>query len=449
MESISLELLLIFLSLGANALFALAEIAIVSSRKTRLQHLADEGHHGARLALELANNPARFLSTVQVGITLVGVMAGAIAGASLARAIEPWIDSIPLFAGRGESISVGLMVALVTFLSVVLGELVPKRIALSNPERMATLLAAPMRALSRIATPIVVLLEASSNLLMRFFPLAKEQASTVSEEEMRVMLTEGENAGVFHPQERAMLESVFDLDEQTAGDLMTPRGQVIWLDVHETDEENWRVIVNSNHSHLPVCRGRLDEVLGVVSVKSLWANLALTGQVRLKDMITPALFVPTTMPARTLIEEVRKARKHVAIVLDEFGGVEGLVTLHDLLEAIVGRLPEKERKLEPTARLREDGSWMVDAQMDIDAFKTALSIERELPGEEEKEFQTVAGFLLQELGCIPQEGDTVTWMDYHFEIVDMDRQRIDKVQVKKITTNGDAPVVEQSDGEGG
>ena len=429
MSGITLEIIFLLVLLLANGVFAMAEIALVASRKAKLKTLAEEGHNGARLAHELALSPGRFLSTVQVGITLVGTLAGAFGGARLADHLTPLIKNTGISQSVSESISLFLVVALITYFSVIIGELVPKRLALINPERIASALARPMNALANSFSPVVNLLNRSSDFLMALLGVRKTKESAVSEEEVRVLIDEGLSAGVFKKAEKDMVEGVFELDEQTAGDLMTPRARMIWLSLDDTDDENWRKIAGSGHSHFPVYQETRDNVIGMVSVKSLWANLSLAGRVELRALVTPPLYVPTAMPASKLIESFKKSGKHIALVVDEFGGLQGLVTLNDVMMAIVGNLPEREQRNDPKAMLRQDGTWLIDAMLDIDETKSSLGIEDDFPGEEENRFSTLGGFILHRLGHIPREGEKLLWDRFEFEIIDMDRQRIDKVLV--------------------
>jgi putative hemolysin len=417
MSGLTLEIFLILGLLLANGLFAMAEIAVVASRKARLKTMIEEGSSGAKLALALSNAPGKFLSTVQVGITLVGVLAGAVGGGRIAEKLSPKIAQIPFLASQADLISLFIVVSLITYLSVVIGELLPKRIALNNPERIASAMAKPMNGLSALFSPLVNLLNLTSDSLMAALGIRKNKESSVSEEEVRVLIDEGLSAGIFKKAEKEMMESVFDLDEQSAGSLMTPRARMIWLSLDDEDEENWRRIAGSGH------------VVGMVSVKSLWANLSLAGRVELRALVTPPLYVPNAMPASKLIEEFKKSGKHIALVVDEFGGLQGLVTLNDVMMAIVGNLPEREQRHEPKAILRQDGTWIVDAMLDIDEAKDSLGIEKDLPGEDENRYSTLGGFMLFRLGHLPLEGEKFQWDRFEFEVIDMDRQRIDKVLV--------------------
>ena len=429
MSGIALELVFVLLLLLANGLFAMAEISLVAARKTRLKTMVDEGNVGAKLALSLAHSPGKFLSTVQVGITLVGILAGAVGGADIARELTPYVARISFLQGYANIISLVISVTILTYFSVIIGELLPKRLALNNPERIASALAKPMNGLSALFSPLVNFLNFSSDTLMVALGVRKTKESSVSEEEVRVLIDEGLSAGIFKKSEKDMFEGVFELGEQMAGDLMTPRARMIWLSLDDSDEENWRRIAGSGHSHFPVYQETRDNVVGMISVKSLWANLSLAGRVELRALVTPPLYVPNAMPASKLIEEFKKSGKHIALVVDEFGALEGLVTLNDVMMAIVGNLPEREQRHEPKAVLRQDGTWVVDAMLDIDETKSSLGIIDDLPGEDENRYSTLGGFMLFRLGHIPREGEKFLWERFEFEVIDMDRQRIDKVLV--------------------
>ncbi len=420
------ELLILFLLLVLNGIFAMAEIAVVSSRKARLKKLADEGSTRASVALALANSPDRFLSTVQIGITLVGVLAGAFGGATLSDEFEPVIAAIPSLAPYAGILSMALVVGVITYLSLVIGELVPKRIALSNPERRAMLVAGAMTSLSRLAAPFVWLLTVSSDLVLKVFGLAKEVDAPPSEEEVTHMIEQGTTAGVFHKAERAMVEGVLRLDERSVTEIMTRRTKIVWLNVSDVDESNWRKIVASGHSQFPVYEGTRDHVLGMVSVKSLWANAAAGVPNSIRNHLMPPLFVPTTINVVQLLELFQKSGKHIALVTDEFGSVQGLVTLIDVMEAIVGDLPEPGDRRSPDAQQRDDGSWLVDGSMAIDDFRRRFGFPA-LPGQEDGDFETVGGFVVDRLGRIPNAGEHFTWNGRRFEVVDMDRHRVDKI----------------------
>lgn len=425
------EIALIFLLLVANGVFAMAEIAVVSARKTRLKKLAEQGNEKARAALALANSPNDFLSTVQVGITLIGVLAGAFSGATLADRLGEWLNTYAWINPRGGAIAFALIVSLITYFSLILGELVPKRLALNNPEKIAAAVAMPMGLLARLAAPVVSFLSWSTDSVLGLLGLRQSEDPVVSEDEVTGLLEQGLGAGIFHQAEKEMVEGVFRLDEQLVGDLMTPASRIVWLNIEETADANWRKVVASGHSQFPVYQGSRDNVIGAVSVKALWANVALTGTADLRSVMHQPLIVPHSMLALRLVETFRKSGQHFALVADEFGSVLGLVTLHDIVEAIVGQLPEKGQRSRSNARHRDDGSWMIDAAMEVADLKRLLRIKR-LPREESGDFVSIGGFLIDQLGHIPQEGEKVVAAGYVFEVIDMDHQRIDKIQATKL-----------------
>lgn len=426
------EIAFIFFLLVANGVFAMAELAIVSSRKARLARRAEEGDVGAKAALSLLESPNEFLSTVQVGITLVGVFAGAFGGATLSESFGDWLNEISWIRPHGSAAALFLVVSVITYFSLVIGELVPKRLAMNNPERIAAFVAVPMRRLSLFASPVVRFLSWSTEHAMRFLGLGETAEPPVSEDEVKGLLDQGLRAGVFHQAERDMVEGVFRLDRQQVGELMTPATKIVWLNADETPEANWRRIVASGHSDFPVYRGNRETLLGVVSVKALWANTAVAGAVvDLTSVISQPLIVPESTLATKLLETFRKSGKHFALVADEFGSIRGLVTLHDMMEAIVGQLPEQGHRFLPLARRREDGSWLIDAALEITDAKRALRL-KHLPGESKGEFVSLGGFVIDQLGCIPKEGEKVVSSGYVFEVVDMDGQRIDKILVTRL-----------------
>ncbi len=431
MSTILTEIFLILLLLLANGVFAMTEIAVVSSRKARIKKLADEGSPRAKTALQLVEDPTRFLSTVQIGITLIGTLAGAVGGTRLADKLAVWLTvNYPATGGYAEWVSILAVVGAITYVSLIIGELVPKRIGLNNPESKAIAMAAPMRALSRLALPFVWVLTVSTNAVLKLFGVGLEKEEPPSEEEVAHLLEQGTTAGVFHKAERAMVEGVLRLDEKPVTEIMTRRGKIVWLDVNDADEANWRKIVSSGHSLFPVFEGTRDHVLGMVAVKALWANSAIGLKNNLRDHLTQPLYVPHTLNAVQLLETFKKSGKHLALVSDEFGSIEGIVTLIDVMEAIVGDLPEPGDRRTPGAIQRDDGSWLVDGAMDIEDFKSLFAISA-LPGEEDDDFKTVGGFLMDRLGHIPVESESVTWGGFKFEVVDMDRHRVDKVLLSK------------------
>lgn len=426
--SVFAEVFIVFLLLLANGVFAMAEIAIVSSRKARLKVYAEEGSKQAAAALALAEAPDRFLSTVQVGITMVGIIAGAYGGATLSDNLAAVIARYAPLAAYADVIAIILVVGGITYFSLIIGELVPKRVALSNPEKRAMLVAIPMTALSRVVGPFVWFLTVSTNIVLKFFGLGKEVEAPPSEEEVTHMIEQGTTAGVFHKAERAMVEGVLRLDEKQVTEIMTRRAKIVWLDVRDSDENNWRKIVASGHSQFPVYDGSRDNVLGLVTVKALWANAAAGVPNSIRNHVIPPLFVPTQITAVQLLEQFKKTGKHFALVTDEFGSVQGLVTLIDVMEAIVGDLPEPGDRRLPEATRREDGSWLVDGAMAVEDFRKRFKLGA-LPGEEDDDFETLGGFVTDRLGRIPRAGEHFIWSGWKFEVMDMDRHRVDKVLV--------------------
>ena len=424
------EILIIFVLLVANGVFAMAEIAIVSSRKARLKALAAEGSASAQAALTLAEEPTRFLSTVQIGITLIGIFAGAFGGATLSEKLATWLATFPLVEPYSNALSLTVVVGTITYFSLIIGELVPKRIALANPEARAMLLAKPMRLLSRIGAPFVWFLTVSTNVILKLFGLSKNVDTPPSEEEISHMIEQGTTAGVFHKTERAMVEGVLQLDELPVPEIMTRRTKIVWLNIAENEEVNWRKIVASGHSHFPVYEGTRDHVIGMVSVKSLWANAAIGVANDLRNHLVKSLFVPSSITASQLLETFKKSGKHLALVTDEFGSVQGIVSLIDVMEAIVGDLPQPGDRRLPDAVQRQDGSWLVDGGMQIEKFKN-LFITGMLPREESETFETLGGFMVDRFGYIPAAGEHFVWNSWRFEIVDMDRHRVDKILVSK------------------
>ena len=432
MSIVLVEILIIFLLLLANGVFAMTEIAVVSSRKARLKKAADEGSLRARAALELVEEPTRFLSTVQIGITLIGTLAGAVGGTRLAGKLADWLAlNVPALTPYTEWLSILVVVGAITYVSLIIGELVPKRIGMNNPESKAIAMAAPMRALSRLALPFVWLLTVSTNGVLKLFGLGAEKDAPPSEEEVTHLIEQGTSAGVFHQAEQAMVEGVLRLDEKPVTEIMTRRTKIVWLDVDDADETNWRKIVASGHSLFPVYEGTRDHVLGMVSVKALWANNAIGLKSKLRDHITQPLYVPQTVNAVQLLETFKKSGKHVALVADEFGSIQGIVTLIDVMEAIVGDLPEPGDRKAPQAVQRDDGSWLVDGSMDIEEFKRTFALGA-LPGEEDEDFSTIGGFVVDRLGHIPVASQWTEWGGWRFEVADMDRHRVDKLLLTQV-----------------
>jgi putative hemolysin len=431
---ITFEILFIVLLLVANGIFAMSELAVVASRKTRLQRMAASGNTRASAALELAQQPERFLSTIQIGITLVGILAGAFGGATIAEQLGAKISAVPSLAPYGEAIGLIVVVLSITYLSLIIGELVPKRLALNNPERVAILVAGPMRGLARLASPVVSLLSFSTSAVLTFLRMRAPTEPPVTEEEIKVLIQQGTQAGVFEEAEQEMIECVFRLTDRSVEALMTPRIDIVWLDIDDPPEKiHWKV-AQSTYSRFPVCRGNLDNLLGIVKAKDLLSRCVSGASLDLQAALKQPLYVPESTPALRVLEMFKAARTHLALVIDEYGAVEGLVTTNDILEAIVGDIAPVQSEAGKDAVQREDGSWLLDGALPVDEFREIFSVER-LPGEERGAYHTLAGFILFHLGRIPSEADHFEWHGLRFEIVDMDGRRIDKVLVMATKTS--------------
>jgi len=426
MGDITFEIIFIIVLLIANGLFSMSEMAVVSARKARLQKRAGDGDKGAQAALELAGDPGPFLSTVQIGITLVGILAGAFGGATIAEKLAPPLKSFPAIEPYADKISFGLVVLIITYLSLVIGELIPKRVALHSPEKIAAAVAAPMKKLSALTSPLVKLLEGSTNGLLRLFGLRESSEPPVTEDEIKILIEQGIRAGVFEEAERDLIERTFHLGDRTVSELMVPRPDVVFLDLDDPPEIIKEIIRSDRLSRYPVIQGAADNVVGVVRAKDLLASEYSNQPFDLKASMVPALFFPDTMPAFKAIEMFKSSRRHMAMVIDEHGGVEGLVTVNDILDALVGDIPSMDEQEEQAVVRREDGSFLLDGALHIDQLKTTLQLRR-LPGEEEGGFQTLGGFLMTRLGRVPAVTDHLEVGGWRLEVVDMDRQRVDKI----------------------
>jgi putative hemolysin len=433
-NSVAIEILFILLLLIANGLFAMSEIALVSSRKARLQRRA-ERDDGARVALELANAPDRFLSTVQIGITLIGILAGAFGGATISAHLAERLNRIPALAPYSEAVSLVVVVMTITYLSLVVGELVPKRLALNHPERIASRIAKPMRLLSRLTWPAVRALSASSSFLLRLLGARPTEEPPITEEEVKILIDVGAEAGVFEAAEHELVDNIFRLADQKVPQLMTPRLDVVWLDIESPLEEIRGRIIKSPYARMPVCQGTLDNILGVVKARDLLARVLAGEPLDLRAAMRPPLYVPETRTALQLLELFKQSATQIAMVVDEHGALEGLVTMNDVLEAMVGEMPAHPRRGESLAVQREDGSWLLDGRTPISDFKELFSIEK-LPREEEGGYHTLAGFIMSHLGRLPSASDHFVWNNLRVEVVDMDRRRIDKVLVNRLETEG-------------
>ena len=428
-----MEILILFGLILMNGVFAMSEMAVVSARKARLQHLADEGKRGARVALRLAQEPSSFLATIQVGITVIGITSGAFGEATLTKGLSEWLSQWAVLDRHSQAIAVTIVITGITLAALIFGELVPKRLALLNPEWVASLVARPMRALSRVAYPLVRALGAVTDGILRLLGLRATGESPVTEEEIKVLMEQGAEAGVFEAHEQQLVSRVFRLDELRVTGVMTPRGDIIYLDLEEPLEENVRRIVAGHHSRFPVVRGGLGDVAGIVLAKTLLEE-SLAGRPVELSSLAKALFVPETLTVMDLVAQFKQHRQTMALVVNEFGDVVGLATLNDVMEALVGDIAtaddERDRDIVP----RDERSWLVDGSVTIERFKDVLDVEATLPEEGLGSYHTVAGFALLQLDRVPHVADRFEWEGYTFEIVDMDGNRIDKLLVTRPPT---------------
>ena len=430
MHPIWKEILIIFLLIVFNGILAMSEAAMLSVRKARLQQRINEGDHRARLALKLAESPNKFLSTLQIGITVIDVLIGAISGALAAGLFVAWLAGVPALAPFSETIGVAVGVVVTAYFSIVLGELVPKRLALQNPESLSSAIAGPMFFVSKLFTPFVWLLSKSTDLILRLFGIKHTGDIPVTEEELLVQLNEGTQAGVFEEAEQDMVEGVFSLSDQRVNALMTPRNEIVWLDVNDTAAEIRRKVKDCPFSRFPVGDDSLDNVVGVIKAKDLLLADLKNGK-QLKEIARPPLYVPETAFGSRALEILKEAKREMVLVVDEFGVVQGLLTLADILEEIVGAFEG-----EPQATQRQDGSWLLDGMLPNDEFKEIFNLRR-LPDEEE--YETLGGFVMLHLGRIPQAADLFEWNGLRFEVMDMDGKRVDKILVTTIPAKPPAP----------
>ena len=429
-----MEIIIILLLIILNGVLAMAEIAIVSVRKSRLKQQANEGSKNAQAALELAQSPSRFLSTVQIGITFVGIFAGAFGGETIAKNLSSLLEKVSLLAPYAEGIAILLVVAFITYLSLIIGELVPKRIALNNPETISKFMVYPMNFLSSIASPLVSLLTFSSDWALRLLQIKQSGEPIVSEEEIRMLIGEGTRAGIFNIAEKDIVERTLKLSDKKVNTLMTPRKEVVWLELDSSFKTLRNKIAKHPHAHFPVCRDSLDKIVGVVRAEDILTHFLLEEKIELQKSIHKPLFVPESMDGLKVLELFKKSGIHMVLVVDEYGNIQGLLSITDILEAIVGDISTIDELEEREITKREDGTYLVDGLASIDEFKDYFHI-RKLPDEKSGVFHTAGGFIMYRLGHIPASGDKMEWADFKFEVMDMDGNRIDKILItpKKIT----------------
>jgi putative hemolysin len=430
MSSITFEILIILVLIVANGVFSMSEMAVVSARKVRLQQLANQGDVKARAALKLAESPNHFLSIVQVGITLINILNGVFGGATIAKRLAYYVGLVPIpFVARySEPIAFVVVVLVITYLSLIIGELVPKRLALNNPERIAAFVAIPMRALAALASPVVYLLSASTEMVLRILGIRPSAEPQVTEEEIKILIEQGTEAGTFEEAEQDMVERVFRLGDRPVSSFMTPRPDIVWLDLDDTLEENRKKMVDSAYSRYPVCQEELDNVLGVIPVTDLLARCFQGEPLDLTMGLRQPVFVPESTRGLKVLELFKQTITHMALVVDEYGVIQGLVTLNDIMSEIVGDVPSDEGQDEPQAVQREDGSWLLDGMLPVEDFLELFDMS-EWEAEERGSYQTLGGFVITHLGRIPAAADHFEWEGMRIEVMDMDGNRVDKVLV--------------------
>lgn len=435
MSSVAFELVAILLLIIINGFLAMSEMAIVSARKARLQQLAAKGDAGALAALSLAEEPSDFLASIQIGITLIGVLTGAFGGITIAKVVAAHISEIPWLARHADALGIGIVVAIVTYLSLVVGELVPKRIALANAELLAKVVARPLKFLAFLTLPAVRLLSYSTEVLVKLFGMGGTTESPVTEEEVKIMIEQGTAAGVFEREEESMMKRVLRLGDQTASAIMTPRLEVVFLDGDAGFAENLKLMMQAPHSYFPIYRVSQDDVIGLVATKDVMSRLASSRQEGKPEfdilaLAREPLFVAESMPVLNLLEAFKKSARHIAVVVDEYGGTAGLVSLTDVLEAIAGDLTPGADDREDGAVQRADGSWLVDGAKSFNELAEMLRLDHDAIEEGKAGgFQSVGGFVMHQLRAIPRDGQSFAWRGFRIEVVDMDGRRVDKVLI--------------------
>ena len=429
-----MEILFLVTLILLNGAFAMSEIALVTARRGRLARLAEDGDGSAAIAIKLHDEPTRFLSTIQIGITSIGILNGIIGEAVLAEPMAVRLQGLGMDANTSSVISTGLVVVVITFISIVIGELVPKRIGQFNPEGIARLVARPMQFLSLVTRPFVRLLSFSTDAILRLLGKREAEGQGVTEEEIHAMLEEGSEAGVIEQQEHDMVRNVFRLDDRQIGSLMIPRADIVYLDVDRPLQESLDHVTDSEHSRFPVCRGGLHDVLGIINAKQLLRKTLKGGVTDLATQLQPAVFVPETLTGMDLLDHFRASGVQMVMVVDEYGEVQGLVTLQDVLEAVTGEFKPRNQE-DAWAVQREDGSWLLDGLIPVPELKDKLEL-KAVPEEDKGRYHTLSGLMMWLLGRLPQTGDVGSWEDWRLEVVDLDGKRVDKVLASRLP---DAP----------
>jgi putative hemolysin len=425
------ELSIVLVLILMNGLFVVSEMAIISARKVRLQHLVNQGNKKARMALELASNPGRFLPTVQVGITLMAILSGARGESAVSGLLLPILAGVPALNSYAQPIASTVAIATITYLTIVIGELVPKQLALSNPERISVLVAKPLNLLGSLGSPLSHVLSISTNFIVKILGIRPSTEPDITEEEIRVMIGQGTESGMFEEAEQDMMERVMNLGDRKVGAMMSPRPDIVWLDIEDPWPVNRDKIVDSQYSRFPVCKEVLDNVVGVIHVADMLSQSLVGEPVNLTTSLIQPLLVPESTKGLKVLEQFKETGTHIGMVVDEYGVIQGLVTLNDLLEEIVGNIQDVEQPEPPQAVQREDGSWLLDGMLPIDEFLELFELEEESI-EQRGSYNTLGGFIIMQLGKIPQETDHFEWDHLKFEVMDMDGNRVDKVMVSNL-----------------
>lgn len=440
--SLGKECIVILLLIFGNGVFSLLEMSIVSCHQPRLEAMAEEGSKSAKIVLKLRENPNKMFSAVQFGITLMGLLTGVYGGTEMAGPMSQYVAMIPGLEPYAYSVSLTTIVAVITYLTIILGEIVPKRIAINKPEAIACFLARPMLYFCTVSTPLIWFLSASTALVTKIIGMGKPEVQPVTEEEIKILLEQGAELGAFEKEEPELVDRVFRLADMNVSDIMTNRTQVDWIDVEDPDETIMNEMIAFNHIHLPVGRGSLDEFLGMVSVNMVFqkyydavhSGKNVTMKSLVESSVQKPVFVPESMDIMKVVPVFREHSVHEAAVLDEYGNFSGLLTLHDILEELVGSMPsgEKEKK-ENDNRIVQRGpnEWLMEGLLTIEEFKDFFELEDDLPGEEDDLYKTLAGFVTYGVGRIPKETDTYVWNEFTFEVMDMDNLRVDKILVTR------------------
>lgn len=435
-----MDILILLFLIFLNGLLSMSELALVSARKIRLQQWADDGKKGAHAALALANEPTRLLSTIQVGITLISITSGVYGEAAISLHVQEWLMDFSLIAAYSKPLSVAIVVFFITILSLIFGELVPKRLAIHNPELIATILSRPMNVLAYIISPLVQILTSITDALLKIMGVKKNNEPSITEEEIRVLMGQGAEEGVIDRVEQELVENIFRLDDRRVVSIMTPRKDIIFIDIEDSHTDNFKLLANKPYSRFPVCKGGMESIIGILESKRMLQHMLAGKTIDFCADVGPPLYVPATVSLMRLLEQFKLARTHIALVVDEYGELEGLVTMNDVLEAIVGDMPALDHENHAIVE-RDPYSWLIDGALTLDEFKEFFDIDHEtlLPGEDTGNIHTLGGVLMYQLGRIPTVADKIEWQHFGFEVVDMDKTRVDKVMVVKKQSSEENP----------